>query len=308
MNPFDFSGPSFLLFYLLVGVTGAVVVYMAIRSSESQKKSFPEEFRTDPYSIAYLRSGSAEALRIATVSLMDRGLLRSKGNGNVARARTDAASFVKRPIEKAVLDFFNTERVGYTIASSTIDKKLVSCCNDYESKLKDAGLICNDAIKRTKVRFVLPYMVIMVSLSIIKTFIALNRGHFNLYFLIILTIVFYVAADRMLNARLTASGKDLLSKLRSKFTFLKARAETLHSGGETNDLSFIAAVYGLSVIPALEFPYIKDVFPRAATASTSSSSGGCGGGCSGGSSGGGSDSGGGGCGGGGCGGGCGGCG
>ena len=73
MNPFDLSGPEFLVFYLSLAavVIGALVLWR--RASESA--GAPKIDLADPYLIAYLRGGENEALRVALVSLIDRGLL-----------------------------------------------------------------------------------------------------------------------------------------------------------------------------------------------------------------------------------------
>src|SRR5271156_4546408 len=76
MNPFDLSGPSFLVFSLAVAVFVVVAVKLVIDEAEGgAPRALP---LSDPYHIAWLRGGTPEAARIAVLSLTDRGLLASK--------------------------------------------------------------------------------------------------------------------------------------------------------------------------------------------------------------------------------------
>src|SRR5688500_3770156 len=94
MNPLDLRGPEFLLFYTLF--SGLVIALAAavrrVRESRAtsieppRKVIFDIEGRagaTHPYMIACLRGGKNELVRVAAVSLVDRGLLESTEDGLV---------------------------------------------------------------------------------------------------------------------------------------------------------------------------------------------------------------------------------
>jgi uncharacterized membrane protein YgcG len=137
----------------------------------------------------------------------------------------------------------------------------------------------------------------LLGVSITKIISAVSRGHHNVLFLAILTMVFAVWTVAIWKKNRTGAGDQVLREAQRRFLSLKGRAKSVRPGGTTSDASFLAAVYGLSVLPVVYFPYIKTLFPKAAS-SSGGDAGGCGGGGCGSS----------GCGGGGCGGGCGGCG
>ncbi len=59
----------------------------------------------DPYLIAYLRGGKNEALRVATVSLIDRGMLTVSGK-TVSVAEDFSAAGLRSPLEIVVVTFF----------------------------------------------------------------------------------------------------------------------------------------------------------------------------------------------------------
>ena len=82
MNPFDLPGPQFLAFYTALGV-GVTLLLHLLRWAAESGKPLKVNF-SDPYLIAYLRGGENEALRVATVSLIDRGLFKMQGSELVA--------------------------------------------------------------------------------------------------------------------------------------------------------------------------------------------------------------------------------
>ena len=64
-NPFDLRGPEFLLFYLFLGVAVTTVVMVLRHRGEPQQAGTAP--LTDYLKIAYLRGGSAEAIRVASL-------------------------------------------------------------------------------------------------------------------------------------------------------------------------------------------------------------------------------------------------
>ena len=76
MWPFDLPGPEFLVVYLIVG---AIVITAMLLLRHSAETAGPKISLTDPYLVAFLRGGQNETLRVATVSLIDRGILKADG-------------------------------------------------------------------------------------------------------------------------------------------------------------------------------------------------------------------------------------
>lgn len=101
MNPFDLPGPQFLNFYMILGCIVLVALYYARKFSESG--NIPKLDYSDPYLIAYLRDGEIAAIRVAIVSLIDRGLLQAVDD-RVEVTNPTATEIVHRPIEKAILN------------------------------------------------------------------------------------------------------------------------------------------------------------------------------------------------------------
>lgn len=299
MNPFDLEGPEFLLLYLLYAVS---VVSVAIRVRQRRESGPPPRLDlADPYLIAMLRGGRDEAIRIAIVSLVDRGLL--EVDEAIWRTTDESgAASLSHPLERALLARF--ARSGDRPESIRSDPAVDAACRGLRERLEHLGLLAGPDIKAARSKRAVVTTGFIVVPALIKLQLAAQRGHSNVQLLVILTIVYVVATWALRGGRVTARGKRVLEDLRHLFTDLQRRAGGIRPGGATSELALLAAVFGLAAVPAALVPQIPLlVDPRAARGadgSSFSSSGSCSAAC--GSSGGSS------CGGGGCGGGCGGCG
>lgn len=304
-NPFDWRGPEFLVFYIILGVGVNLLLRWWLRQGETARTYARRQTAliSDPYEIAHLRGGTAEALRVALVSLIDRGLLKSAGT-TVIPARPDAERLVRRPLEQAIVGFFCSG--PHSIEEMFKDPALRAEADGYATSLTQQGLLRDTGVVMSRLLVALPATVLLAGTGVTKVVVALSRGRYNVGFLIILTIVFTILVLATVGRRRTAAGDTVMRQLKQNYAQLKTRAKGLHAGGATNEAAMAAAVFGLAVLPPAAFPYVREMFPKASQAGTSGSS--CAGsGCSGGGSS--SDGGGGGggcCGGGG--GGCGGCG
>ena len=293
MNPFDLTGPQFLLFYLVLSVLVIIVLVYLRRSAESP--ATPKLDLSDPYLIAYLRGGEPETLRVATVSLIDRRLLVATGTELKCADNASTAS-VRRPIEKELMRKFKSANEAALIYE---DHGLLATCKPYERTLKQAGLLPTEWMERARMTRVGVACFLLAGIAIAKIFIALERGHTNIWFLVILMGVAIFCVVKFSFPRLTESGKAMVADLRNLYSGLKDRAFFLQPGGATIESMMLAAVFGVGALEGANFAYTRVLFPRAKKESGSCGAS-CGSAC--GSSCGSS------CGGGGCGGGCGGCG
>lgn len=291
MNPFDLTGPAFLGFYVVLGLATLALLEIARRSSEAGETT-PVTL-SDPYLIAYLRGGRNEALRVATVSLVDRGLL-SADDDTLKAPDPAAAGLLRRPLEKALLAKFRERGSAREIFE---DPGLAEAAELLRPDLERAGLVPDEALRRARnglAAFAIGWLAIVAG---VKVLLALSRGRHNVAFLVVLAVVFVVVAWKIVHRDRTPRGDRLLSDLRSLFSGLKDRAETLHAGGATAEAALLAAVFGIAALPTDAYGYARKLYPRAADTSSSSSSCGSSSSCSSGSSCGSSCGGGGGCGG-----------
>jgi uncharacterized protein (TIGR04222 family) len=296
MNPFDLRGPEFVYFYFVLGAV--VIGLMVLLRRRLETGPVPRLVDIDPYLVAHLRGGADEALRIATVSLLDRGLLMAKGDRLVAE--TGAVERVRRPLERKILtEFFASADVS-TLFSKTGPRK---ACEALASDLRKQRLLPGPNETMTRVLLGLATTAVLWWVAYEKAQLALSRGRHNLglLFLLAMSVPFVVALCS--RTPRTTLGDRVLQDLRMLFSRLKARSNEIRPGGATSELALLAGVFGLSALPAGAYAQAEMLFPRgmrAAKKSDTSWDNSCGSSC--GSSGGSS------CGGGGCGGGCGGCG
>ncbi len=280
LNPFLLTGFQFLLFYFFFGIA----VWLGLRSWIARRETEGERATTsvakDPYCIAYLRAGAAEALKIATISLVDRGLIKAEGSMLHTRSG-DAVKSAARPIEQAVLARYLRPAEAGEILRGAED---IAACRQYRDKLKEQDLLVGPRFMET--RFI-PGLIALACLwttTAIKTDLALSQGRHNLLFLFLLTLMFSLAIFFVLKKRTTARGDALLADLRVLFARLKARANKLAAGGQTNEAALVAAVFGIAVLPNALFPFVNTLYPaKSSNGSNSSDSGSDGSSCSSGS-------------------------
>lgn len=285
MNPFDLSGPPFLVFYIILAAIVLISVKLAINDAEGgAPRTLP---LGDPYQIAWLRGGTPEAARIAVLSLTDRGLLAVSGERLVNSGTFQF--FVTEPIEKAILT--RCVQSGTPATAVLNDPAVESACVSYRAQLERLQLMPDAAMRARRRRWFAFAAAILLGVSLTKIVIAFGRGRHNVEFLITLTVVALLMAWFLARGRRTHLGDRTVKDLRRLFSALRKRTANIRPGAMTSDAMLLAAVFGLSALPAIGFADVLRVYKKSA-----SSGGGCGSSCGSG------------CGGGGSGGGCGGCG
>jgi uncharacterized protein (TIGR04222 family) len=295
MNPFNLSGPDFLVFYIFFSAVVLGAAWYSRRQAESGPT--PRMDISDPYLIACLRSGETEALRLAVLALIDRGLLIAN-NTWIERAAHATPKDTHYAIEAAVLRGVVTRTSVESILS---DVWLKRECRPYRERLEAEGLLPNESTKSQRRRRFLLASMALAGVGLIKIAIGLSRDR-PVVFLFILMIAAVVVLAATSFSRLTARGRQVIDEIGAIYGGLKDRASDIHRGSDTSEMLMLEAVFGDTAPAPTEYAFAWTMFPQDASSSGGgdSSSGGGGGD---------SSSGGGGCGGGGCGGGgCGGCG
>jgi uncharacterized protein (TIGR04222 family) len=242
----------------------------------------------EPLTIAFLRGGAREVLRVVTFSLVDRGLLVFDGQTLCARSGI-ASALVRQPLEKALLD--RCARPARMTAMLS-EWALQSACEHHAETLRAQGLVASAKTYAARWPSFVVGFAILAGLAGIKIIVALSRGHSNVAFLFILAFIFLAALVHVYRRQRTAQGDQALANLKVLLAGRKARSKLIQPGASNDDALLLAAVYGLGSLPAESFPYLNKLFPKGNATSSSSCGSSCGSGCGGG----------------GCGGGCGGCG
>jgi uncharacterized protein (TIGR04222 family) len=283
LNPLDFSGPVFLLLYAAYGAVVWLRLRGVIRSGEPQRPTGPVP--TDPVAVAFLRGGAPEALRVITVTLLDRGVLvLIPGDGIWASSKVPLPPGASA-LDRALREHFAS---GDKARSIFTDALLLQAARaQAERPLEAAGLIPDaEAHGARQDRFVGAFLTLAAPAAI-KIAVALSRDHENVMLLVGVATVFICVAYNLAQHPRTPAGDAALEYL--ELTFEPVRRRVLAGrDAPIEDLAITAAVFGIAALPATSYAHTDALQPR-------QNQSGCGGGCGG-------DGGGGGCGG------CGGCG
>ena len=300
VNPFDWSGPWFLLAYLIFGL---LVYYLARELLIRQELRNPHaqlSLADDPYRIAFLRGGALEAVKIAAIVLVDRGLLRADGP-LLETASADSLRFASHDIERDVLRLY-LGRQGHS-KELAAQADMLPSCRAYQDSLTQQELLVGPPLLRRRERITWPAHYLLLTVAAVKAVIAISRQHYNLLFLALLLAIFLFMLRGLRTQATSWSAQRLLTDLRMLFGRLNQRAARLQAGSSSADMALLAAIFGLGALPLSVYAYVAELYP-VPRHSSDSSSGGTGDSSSGGGDGGG-DGGGSGCGGCGGGGGCG---
>lgn len=268
-NPLELTGPNFLIFYFLLGIAVIAGLYLIRRFIESGP--VPRIDYSDPYLLAYLRGGELEAMRVAAVSLIDRGLLKLSDQG-LEIVNDKAIDLVRRPVEAAVLRraqatsdlrrFFDSR----TIRTTTVE---------YKETLQRLRLLPDKEISRVRVLLLSAVLAILVGFALASAIAAAMRGRYNILFLILLTAIFCAIAIRHYNPFRTALGDALLADVQTLFQSLKSRASMIRSGGATGEAALLMAVFGINTLPSATFPAAREFEDKRRSKSTSCAGHGC---------------------------------
>lgn len=273
-NPLDMRGPQFLLFYAIVGLLILFLLRILIKWKES-RWPLPKLNLTDPYEIAVLRGGENEAMRIAVISLIDRGLI--KVSENVLKVNNKSAlSLARRPIEKAIIAKFETSNEAHEMYQ---DFSITAACAEYRTILTQHRLLSSDDVYDSRRPIFVVAFIFLNGLAATKIFIALQRGHHNIMFLIISAIVFSILLFKLYKKERTGLGDRVLTDLQNLFQRLRDRGLLLKAGGETNEAALLAAVFGISALSVASFPYIEKLFPKVSNTIASNGNYSCGSSC-----------------------------
>jgi len=288
MNPFDMRGPAFLVFFLFASLVGLIYLYLVSRDLLSQSPRPPSadarRLLRDPYLLAFLRGGVRETLQTVAFSLNKRKLLSSVGATLAATRSKDALQAVRNSLE---LDLLSQCSSTQSVSQLMDNSRLKAAVEHYANPLRESGLIADDAEFRRRLPAFLGVAGALLALGAIKLFVALQRGHTNVIFLILLTLVAVIVAFKIFNRRRTFAGDRALSDQQTLFARLRSRVTRVAADHPTDEAVLVAAAFGLGALPATGYPFAARIKRQARDNSSKSSCSSCGSSCGGGGGGGG---------------------
>jgi uncharacterized protein (TIGR04222 family) len=287
LDPFDLRGPEFLLFYVCLGAL-VTIAAVWVRRSREQSNEAPRPL-SDYLAIAFLRGGAAEAIRVAILTLLDRGVLMLTSADAVQLEPVGATSHIVRPTERAIIA---RAREAATPGQLLADREVTAAATaECEPELVRLGLLPSAEQKASRIRLWLLSGGALEIVAGIKILVALARGRSNIQLLVILGLGLLVITYKTTHPRLTSAGSALLGDMRTLFSGLKDRANQLRPQQNANDIALLAAIYGVTAALPV-YPELERIFPppsqggggssdSSGGSSCGSSCGGGGGGCGG---------------------------
>lgn len=248
-NPILWPGPTFLAAYVML----AVVVVLAFRvwlKARAARRADPvreEALLADPYTLAYLRGGGQEVVRVAAFTLLDRGLLTVDAQRKVV-AKPFADTTGLREIERQVLARFDKPTSMFLFLEQGVWAEQV--CRDYREGLVQTGLLNGPDPGARALYWVL--VVAMVGLAVAKVAHALAEGRHNVLFLSGAAILFWIFL-RPLRRRLTPRGAQALQEQQVLMAGLR-RGSPKRMRRNKDDAVWIASVFGLAGLTVAAFP------------------------------------------------------
>jgi uncharacterized protein (TIGR04222 family) len=204
------------------------------------------EVAKDPYLVACLRGGSRELIQVALIALLERGLL--KAQGNKLKAAADATDKVRRPLDKAILRLYKKASTGKAAFDDVV---VLSEVDKIHERLREMALLPKVQAEPFRIHSGYAAVGFLWLVALVKIIIALGRGRYNIGFLVIMAIIFVPIAAVMICSRGSSTylGKHVLNKLHWRFASLGNRSSLLQFNGQTGDVAFYAAIFGLSGLP-----------------------------------------------------------
>lgn len=140
-------------------------------------------------------------------------------------------------------------------------------------------MLPDKAMENARTNQVLLALIVLLGFASIKIIKATTEGRHNIWFLLILAVVFTLFAIKNSNPFRTILGNMVFADLRTLFTSLKSRVAMIPSGGATAEAALVMAVFGMTALPVSRFPILRR-FEEKRPASGTSCSSGCGSSCS----------------------------
>ncbi|MEN9627256.1 MAG: hypothetical protein RJA10_483 [Pseudomonadota bacterium] len=292
MFPFNLAGPAFLVFYAVFAVVVLVAygVWLRHLGAAAAGGVTIDSLTADPYRIACLRAGPDEAVKLAVVNLIDRGLLAdARGEGWRATRKADPG-LQRRSLDRVVLG--QCQAVPLSADEVLADRAVRKAATEIEADLKGKGLLLTTPQRGLRGTVRLAVVALLWGLPALRLWQALSREQTHVEYLMMMAVVAGLIALALPREPLTPAGRRALQSVTSLLGRLKSRAEQIRPGGATNEAVLCAAAFGLYVLPAAAFPFIEQVYPQPARggdsggggdggSSSSDSSCGGGGGCGG---------------------------
>jgi len=273
MLPFSLSGPQFLTFYFLFALLLLALYWLlyGVAPAAGRPGMKLDALTADPYRIACLRGGPDEAVRLAVVNLVDRGLLAGAENGSLRVTPQAHPDIQRRSLDRVILR--RCAAAAMRPDAIVADREVRTAAAELESELQQQGLLrsADDRAARDRARRLA--VLVLAFVALVRIVQALLAGRSNIEGLIVLALVACGLVWMLPRRQLTREGQRALESLQALLARLQQRANRLLPGGATNEAVLFASVFGIYALPAAAFPFVEQTYPKPKPASDSGGSG-----------------------------------
>ncbi len=313
----NMSGVYFLLFYVLV-LAGLLIVGFLVALSLDRTRRMPPlavPEKPNPYEIAFLRGEESEVLKLMVVDLYHRGILVQTPRRILSKPKFQLAEGVDLekldPALHKLAQRFITPRPIVTLNSSVVRSSIGEAVDKWRQWVRDERLRTDEFDVMVSNYLACSLAAILLALGGYKLFIAFQKNHHNIGFLVFLMIAGTAAIIAVTRLRkFTTRGQRYLEDLQAAYRSLQVAklpqpqtyiaeatpapvSDPLLAGSFAMPV-LAMGLFGSSAMVTQDYRCFREQFNQHSTGSSCGSASCSGGGCGGG--------GGGGCGGGGCGG------
>lgn len=269
MSVFDLPGPQFLAVYAALALAITIGLWLLRRQQEAPPTSVQRI--DDPYQFAFLRRGHREAVHLAVFSLIHRKLIVAPGGKEIRLAAGVSTRHAEHPFEQATLGALRSPGTLRALTSALRRNPVLATYDEY---LRANGLLPDADARLRRAMWWLAGAGALLVVAGIKVAIGLSRER-PVSFLLILCAISAVVTFAVCFPRRTVSGDRLVEHMLDLFSAGKRRVISLDAHRDANELTWLAAVFGLQALPT---GLIPEALKRPASDSSGSSSG-CGSSC-----------------------------
>jgi uncharacterized protein (TIGR04222 family) len=271
MNPFDLPGPTFLALYVVV-LGAALAAAGWLRSSlrgPDDGVAVLETARLDPYEVAYLAGGPAQAGDAAVASLYRRGVLDVSGDGSAVFVQADLRADGVHPVERATYDLIATRSARETMSALGRRAAELPEFLRLRERLQDRGLLLTPEDAFRLRAYPAAFLLAVALIGGIKIAVGLSRQK-PVEILSILCGVALITAlgFACASAERTRRADSLLEVMRLRRCALLASARCGVSTLEAQDIALAVALYGLTTLRGGPMnPLVRVVHPPSSSGS-----------------------------------------
>ncbi len=289
----DMPGRQFLVVYGIFSAIVLVGVWLLLRSSD-KTHLLPPLFlpkHPDPYEIAYLRGGANAVTRLGIVDLVQRRYLEtteeSTGRSgstekrirqSVSRAEVEHLSSLQQTVFNG---FRDPQRPGDLFRSRGLASSVELFCQSYKQRLELESLLLPRGARMLRTVVRLGAIAALLGLGGYKLTAALTTGHYNVFFLILLTgLASIIAAIMYYPTRLSRRGRDYLKRLQETFSEHDMEPATDNAIAAPDGLLLLGVgLMGMGHLADTDYASLQEVFRASGQGGAGGCGDGCGGGC-----------------------------